>query len=395
MNNREIFIANFLIVSLVTLFAVITFSLFSNQSLSSFLINNLTDAVIQKEVPKTEITRCSKKDPLIINTSNDPHLLKLQEYQMICGSFITDRWMIFTDFPHDEASARLRVEELSAKLKLFYENKITPIVIAEPYIGEGEMEYRDFINGKYDKALDTYFRLFKESGMTAEMMGIWVPFPESNTPNWANKDTKPEDFAIVVNKYLGVYKRYFPEGHGSILLSAISYEPDDLLWENGDYLNLVPYLININRDLIDSLGIQGLPWISTAYQTPVKQIFKADEFLQPDIAISAAQELRTRDIWFNTGTFNAKYTDDPEGRIFVSLNQRKGMLDGIIDVAKYIKGYQLNEYRVSINLFSEDKSETLEATDWSYFQNKESQDILKEFIWKAEESGINVSIFDK
>jgi hypothetical protein len=283
---------------------------------------------------------------------------------------------------------------VAQKLFKFSKNKVTPIVIVEPYVGDHSMQYRDYMNGKYDSALNYYFQVLKQQGVTDEMMGVWVPFPESNTPNWENKDTEPNDFSIVVNKYLSTLKAYFPKAHGSILLSAITYEPNDLDWENGDYISLTPYLANINKTLVDSLGIQGLPWMGSQSQNAI-QIFRATEFLQPDIAISAAQELRTRDIWLNTGSFYTKYATNPEEQVFASLNERKGILDGIIDVAKYIKGYQLNEYRVRINLFSEDKSKTQEATDWSYFQNADSIDLLKDFLHKTEELEIPVSVSDK
>jgi hypothetical protein len=46
-------------------------------------------------------------------------------------------------------------------------------------------------------------------------METWVPFPESNTPSWNNKDTEPKDFASCVNKYLATVKHYFPAAKGS------------------------------------------------------------------------------------------------------------------------------------------------------------------------------------
>src|SRR5690606_15193158 len=109
----------------------------------------------------------------------------------------------------------------------------------------------------------------------------------------------------------------FPRAKGSVLLNATTYDPNDLEWNNGNYINLNQYLIGIERNLVDSVGIQGFPWVSDA-QKERKQIFDASEFLQPDIAIAAAQELRTRNIWFNTGSFGSKYTNDSERIVYVN-----------------------------------------------------------------------------
>ncbi len=394
MKRKEIFISNAILFVAGLFFAVITFNIFSNVDFGSFVKDEVIKNVKKEEAPKLTTYTCSKQKPLEIKTYDEQHLVKLEQYQEYCGSFATDTWMIFTSFPYDTSSAQELVTELSTQLTQFHENKVTPIVIAEPYIGEVEMQYRDFMNGMYDQALDTYFRLFKEAGMTDEMMGIWVPFPESNTPNWANKDTQPGDFAFVVNKYLSVYKKYFPAAKASILLNAVTYAPDDIDWENGNYESLNPYIGELNTKLVDSFGIQGFPWKSNALQR-TREIFDPMEFLQPDIAIAAAQTLKTRDIWFNTGTFSAKYTNDPEKEVRVSVVQRKSILEGIIQVAQYVEEYQLNNYRVRINLFSQDKSQYNEATDWSYFQDEESKEILREFLWNAEQAEIPVSIFDR
>jgi hypothetical protein len=242
--------------------------------------------------------------------------------------------------------------------------------------------------------MDDYFKMLKADGVTDAMMGTWVPFPESNVPGWNNVGTEPHDFALCVNKYLSLLKQYFPGAKGSILLSATTYEPDDINWENGNYISLSPYVDALDRSLVTSVGIEGFPWMSNAQQAK-RTIFKASEFLQPDLAIGMAQVLRTRDIWVNTGTFASKYTNDPTKTVYLSITERKALLDDILQTVVNMRDYQENQYRVSINLFSEDKSNTTEATDWSYFQNSESESIIKDFLSKADTAGIPVSISDK
>jgi hypothetical protein len=105
--------------------------------------------------------------------------------------------------------------------------------------------------------------------------------------------------------------------------------------------------------------------------------------------------LRTRDIWINTGTFASKYTNEPSKTVHLSLNERKAILEDILTVAKNIRDYQQNEYRVSINLFSEDKSHTNEATDWSYLSDTDSTTVLKDFLSQASQANMSVSLYDK
>ena len=256
------------------------------------------------------------------------------------------------------------------------------------------MSYKTYLNGNYDTGMDRFFQQLKSQGVTSEMMGTWVPFPESNTPSWNNKDTEPKDFASCVNKYLSVMKKYFPQAKGSVLLNATTYLPTDAGWENGDYISLSEYVDHLDKSLVTSFGIQGFPWVSNAQQTK-RTIFRASEFLQSDLAIGAAQVLRTRDIWINTGTFASKYTNDPAKTVHLSLNERKAILEDILTVAKNIRDYQQNEYRVSINLFSEDKSNTNEATDWSYLGDTDSTVVLKDFLSQANQADMPVSLYDK
>lgn len=402
MTKKEFRIANITLLIIIAASAALTFEIFSNESLSSMIKEAIENekqpsevAVVSEKTAATAVAGgCSKKGPLSLVSGSDPNIRRLATYQDVCGSFVTDRLMFFTGFPYDDQSASESAAFIASKLRQFEKNGISPIVIVEPYIGDALLSYREFIAGRYDRVLNAYFHFLQDAGITDAMMGTWVPFPESNTPNWNNKDTEPKDFALAVNKYLGLLKQHFPQASGSILLSAVTYEPDDAGWSNGDYLNLQPYLADIDKSLVDSFGIQGFPWVSNA-TLPTRQIYRATEFLQPDLAISAAQELRTKDIWINTGTFAAKYTDDETKKVEVSLNERKGILNGILETVAQIRSYQLNEYRVSVNLFSEDKSMYAEATDWSYFQNEDSRELLKEFLRKAEAMDIPVSLFDR
>lgn len=390
MKRKELIVINILIGVLVVFFGLLTVRLSINEDLVSAVAHAFAG---KPAVNKDLDAGCSGKEPLPLREATDAHLAQLQRYQQLCGSYVTNTLMVFTSFPADRIGAQNDAKAMAAKLKLFNRGGVVPLVVAEPYAGDAALSYKAFLAGDYDRALQEYFAALKREGVTDQMMGTWVPFPESNTPNWNNKDAEPRDFALCVNKYLSAMKAVFPAAKGSILLSAITYEPDDLEWENGDYLALTPYLQDLDKNLVSSMGIQGFPWVSNAQQTR-REIFRATEFLQPEFAIAAAQELRTRDIWFNTGSFASKYTNDPKKTTAIPPNDRKAILEGVLEVASYVRKYQQNEYRVSVNLFSEDKSAAAEATDWSYWRSNDDQEVLRDFLTKAAKQSTPVSLFD-
>lgn len=393
MKRKELFIINTVIALMVVAFGLLTVRLSINEDLPSAVVSALKHEVKGAAVNTDTAGMCSKQQPLNLSVAaDDPHIKQLERYQQLCDSYVTNTLMVFTGFP-DTATAASDASGVAGKLQALHKAGIKPIVIAEPYAGDTAMSYKDFLAGKYDRALAEYFAELRAGGITDDMMGTWVPFPESNTPNWNNKDTEPGDFALCVNKYLTAMKKEFPKAKGSILLSAVTYQPDDLEWENGDYLALTPYLQGINRDLVNSMGVQGFPWVSNA-KSERREIFRAAEFLQPDFAIAAAQELHTRDIWFNTGSFASKYTNDKTKQANLTPNERKAILNGILETAQSVRRYQQNEYRVSVNIFSEDKSEANEATDWSYWRGEDDQRVLREFLMAASKQGTPVSLYD-
>jgi hypothetical protein len=242
--RKELLVVNVTIAILVLFFGLLTVRLSINEGLFSAVVHAFAGKpAINKDIS----TGCDSKKPLQLSGYTDSHLSQLQRYQHLCGSFVTNNLMIFTSFPASTTTAQSDAKAMAAKLHLLHKAGITPLVVAEPYVGDGAMSYKAFLAGDYDQALRTYFTTLKNEGITDAMMGTWVPFPESNTPNWNNKETEPRDFALCVNKYLSAMKTVFPKAKGSILLSAVTYEPDDLAWENGDYLSLIPYLQDIDR----------------------------------------------------------------------------------------------------------------------------------------------------
>ena len=187
----------------------------------------------------------------------------------------------------------------------------------------------------------------------------------------------------------------FPQVQTSVLLNSATYELTDFNWENGDYNSLIPYVKDIKPTLINYAGIQGFPWI--ARQGGSATIFNAAEFLNPSLLQEMADRLGTKKVWFNTGTFSTKYTLDPKLMRTITPSQRKEILMTITGQALALKE---KGYDVAVNLFAEDKSESSEETNWSYWKGDDpfaSQDtaVLTSFIKGLNTNEIHFWLFDK
>jgi hypothetical protein len=298
-----------------------------------------------------------------LEASDEPHLKKLAEYQQVCGSNPASRLMIFTEMPNSNPAAIDNASKMAKTLKQIANAGLRPLVIMEPVTSWGAVDFNEFHSGFYDAWMDTYFKTLKQQDVTDEQMGMWVPFPEANLPYWNHQNSKPDDFAANVVKSAAIQKKYFPDSKVSVMLNSATYENDDFDWRKGEYISLLPYLKTIPKGLIDSFGYQGLPWAPPANQKGAG-VMDSNEYLNPKLAVEAAEQLGTKSIWLNTGTFGRKYTLDAEKTAMFSLEQRKDVLAGVETQAKQLRS---QGYQVAVNLFAEDKSSIQEATDWSYW----------------------------
>jgi hypothetical protein len=340
-------------------------------------------------------TRCSNESPIKnLSKANDPSLKQLGQLQNTCGSFASRQIMIYTDIPKDEETARRNGAKMANTLKQFSEYGVSPIVMAEPVTDWGVIDIEAFKNGQFDNSLATYFSTIAQSNVADDQMGVWVPFPEANLPYWNRTNVKPNDFAPVANRYLGIYKRAFPAAKGSVLLNSATYESPDFQWNEEKYISLAKYAEHLDKTLVDSFGLQGFPWSPPT--TSGGGQLHAYNFLNYKIAQEAADIIGTKNIWFNTGTFSQKYTLDPINTVRVTPLQRMDILNDILGQAKKLKE---GGYNVSINIYSPDRSDDIEATDWSYLSKDNDgsvkhESILIDFVSKLNQNKIGVSFYN-
>jgi hypothetical protein len=367
------------------------------QSMTNVRVANLFTPQEGEVLVSTDERQCSERTKIPgLEQSQNVHLLKLSEYQAVCGSFAANRLMVFTTMPKDENESVAMAAAMAQQLNQFKAAGVTPVVVVEPESSWGLIDFNEFRDGFYTSALTKYFEALQQQGITSQDMGIWVPFPEANLPYWNKNGFDNNNFGDLINIYLGTLKRYFPAAHGSVLLNSTSYDEKDFDFARGDYRSLKPYLAKIQPGLVDSMGIQGFPWLPRA-TTPGRGITEAAEYLNPRLMIEAADLLKVKEVWFNTGTFQLRYANDETNTVFVDANTRKAWLSDIADQSSRLKE---KGYSVWVNLFAEDKSGTQEATDWSYWNVASDRENPHRFIFidavrRFNQLDIPVSLYDK
>jgi len=321
-----------------------------------------------------------------------PELRKLAQYEQLCNGALVDRSSFFVPTPTTVSDAQSDASDVATTLKEYAGFGVKPLVFIEPDDTNGNnLDLVQYQNGAYDSALDAYFSDLKSDGITDPMMGIWVILPEGNIPVWTTTD--PAVYSADVIKTIQFQKKYFPASQASILLDSESY-PSASSWDNGTYVSLLSYVQNIPKGLVNSFGLQGFPWAPQANQGG-GTVYDPTVYLRTDFASEAAHALGVSNIWFNTGTFNQMYTQNAAETVTASPLQRQTMLNGVLAQAKVL---QAQGFSVDIHLFAQDKSNTSEAIDWSYWKVQPSNDantaVFTAFVHDATADNIPLWLFD-
>ncbi len=319
--------------------------------------------------------------------SSAPELQQLAQVEQTSGGAVASGMMIFTNMPDSTNSARSAAADMYSKLNEFAKFGLKPVVVMEPTNSQGVINFASYKNGAYDPILNAYFQALKSLGATDRTMGMWVYFPEADLVEWGPVDVA--DFAPNVTRSIQIQKQYFPTSQSSILLDAMSYPAGSTSYDDGSYVSLLPFVSGIPKGLVDSFGLQGFPWMPPANQKGDTNL-NPSVFLNSSLAAEAAKQLGTSSIWLNTGTFAAMYTNNSAQTVSVSATQRQNILSGILTQATKLKS---SGFSVTINLFGENKSNTSEATDWSY-QTADAQAVFNSFVLQLGANHIDLWLFE-
>ena len=335
---------------------------------------------------------CAKVSPSHsgLGASSNPVLVKLAEYESVCGGAFADHSMFFAGMPTDLSQVADQASYVASVLKQYANYGIKPMVVLEPQKG---MDLHAYAAGAFDEPMQAYFAAIKNLGVTDSTIGQWVLFPEANIPEWGN--TNPDDYAANVNRTAQMLKGNFPAAKVLLMLDSKTYPSNDQDYLQGKYASLAPYVQNISKGLVDSFGLQGFPWAAPA-NTSWESSEDAKVFLNHSMAEEAARILGINNVWFNTGSYNVYYANSPEKRVAATPERRQAIMRS---VTSQITAMKSKGYSVSVNIFAEDKSAVTEARDWSYWPAgnpaaSSHTDIFRRFIADMNNSSISVGIYD-
>lgn len=339
------------------------------------------------------VSACLDTAPLPgLSGSDDASLRRLGAYQDFCGSSVSDRMMVFVAFPTDPDSADALARGVSTVLSRFAAAGVTPVVLVEPTGTDGRpVRLADVADGDFDDALVIFFGKLSALGVTERELGIWIPYPEINTPAWDRNGFSETMFPGMVSDFFFLARRTFPDIRTGLLLNARSYDIGDTDWGDPRAGGFLPYLFGMEPGEAEVLVVQGFPWLPSS-GGEAGAFLDPREFLVPDATVDAALRLGVSEVWVHTGTFGEAYAGT-EGRVTLSPAERERTLRGIEDVLLGIR--DRTGLKTTLSLFAKDKSGTDEAVDWSYDIAPDGEEgFLRPFLRRVSESGIRIMIFD-
>jgi len=337
---------------------------------------------------------CSSEPPRgeVLHQSTLPDIRRLADYETRCKSAVTDQLVYHVTLPSDSITANQLAARTASALVEYEKYQIRPLVFVQPFAGWTTSSSGKLASGGYDAAVTAYFKQLQALGVTKAQMGTWTPFPLPNLPNWGNASMQPADFTKSWNRYVGILRRYYPETPVSVLLSSATYNNPNFSWSEGEYVSLLPYLKDLTPNTLDSLGVQGFPWLPAANTTGAS-ILEPAEFLTPPAVREAIKDFNIKKVWFHTGTFAASYTTEPKQIVQMPASVRQAILAKVLKQAGQLKN---QGQEVSINLVAFDASSLPENSDWSYWgsdntSNPAHAQTILDFLMQSRAAGIPVT----
>ncbi len=325
----------------------------------------------------------TSRTPLNINGSNVPEIRGVEHYQQVFGGFVTDTSMVFSQIPNNTSEGVSLGSEMASRLKEFKRVGLTPLMISEATMTNPNIGSNDFFAGVND-----FFRTMKQQGVTDNMLGTWVAFPEANMPMDYTR-VEAADYAGLTNRYVQILRSHFPNARTGVLLDSKTYDRGDSEYITGQTVSLRPYLAGITKGSINTYIMQGFPWLNPNGgfdHTDPGVIFPANQ------AVEAADILGTKELWFNTGIQSATRS----GRTYSPAQQQAFLTN----MANHINTIKQRGYSVLVNQFAENKIGT-EGNNWNLIdtgnvaEKQQRLGIQKGFISQLEQNGMKFSLLDK
>jgi hypothetical protein len=335
-------------------------------------------------IPKQPSTS-SNRTPLALNGSSSSQIRALEHYQNTLGMYVSDTVMTFAQIPDNSGQGAGLGVDMSNRLKEYARYKVTPIMIAEATTTLANFGSKDFFAG-----VDTYFATMKAQGVTDNMLGVWIPFPEANMP-MAPTRIEPALFATLTNSYMSILRKYFPNAQTGLLLDSKTYDRGDDEFITGKTVSLSPYLSGITKGSVNVYMMQGFPWLSPS--NPARDLIDPNVIFPVTQANEAANILGVNQLWFNTGIMSAQ----TNGRTYSALEQGKFLTN----MANHMRNMQTQTGKsILLNQFAENKIGN-EGKNWNLINSGNATEIgqrvavQKAFITQLYGSNIRYSVHDK
>jgi hypothetical protein len=380
--RRNMKTKDLIIISIIFLSAVVVTSEIVNFQLTG---NHLFQRTSDNQIVASKL-RCTQQPLIDRGSTADLQLKAVSEYEKACNSSFLDSAMIFTNMPISVPNAQAAADKMTPRLQEFKEHNISPMVIAEPDSDWGLIDFEEFAQGNYDEWTKAYFLKLKENGITDEMLGLWIPFPEPQQDVWNNSTS--DNFAHSVNRYFTIMRGVFPSAKTGILL-------DSQVGEGNNKTQLLAYTRLVDNSLVNVAGLQGFPWYPIEEGDERSPIVLASQFAPAALVDEMAKSLGTKEVLINTGSFRHRKASNG-GDIAVTTSDRTKTLKSI---SHEVSELRKKNYDVKVNIFTENKLDTKEGVDWSYWQagkfnESEHTALFTTFIRDIDNTKSKVSIFD-
>ena len=142
-------------------------------------------------------------------------------------------------------------------------------------------------------------------------------------------------------------------------------------------------------------GVQGFLWHPSDENDRRLAVIRANQFIPAYLVQEVAESLNTKEVLINTGTYRHRKTVNGGSRA-ISTEERQLTLESIV---REVEIMQASNYKVTVNIFAENKLDLKEGVDWSYWQANSYGDsthtaLFMNFVRKLEAKNVTISMFD-
>jgi hypothetical protein len=291
------------------------------------------------------------------------------------------RIMVFRGIPSDVYQAEEFGNDDVYLYQRFANNGWTPIVVLEPDTARSDA----FATTGYWKAVERYYTILKQAGITDAMLGEQIIFSEANTHQVWGAQINPtaSSYKSNLQKYINTMKAVFPGANSAALLDGFTFAVADEDWQSPSTLNISAYLSGVSG--LNTFYVQGFPWLSPS--DPGEDRRDAFEYTHLNTLKQSLGLLQSQGttVGINTGAMVSQRT----GGRKLSPEQVRAQAEGILLA---VQGFQSSTgTQLKVNIFTENKLNLAEGKNWdfpsvlseSYYQDWKSR-VIGTGAWYSE-----------